>query len=587
MRILSTDKLVSLVFGGLIFLFFSFLYPFHLNYQEQFQLFLWRGDYFFQFLHKPGGFSDYLGSFFTQFNFYSWVGALLLAMLLTSLQVLVWFISRQSGAKLLFFPLTFIPSLLYWGLLCDENYLLGGLISLIIATSFMGIYSLLKSCRRRIPFALISLPVLYWMTGGAFFFFAVFIIFRELFEKEVKKWNLLFFLLAIILISVVLPFVARHFVVQYTLLKMVTGVNYYRFPVTIPISIGITGILIVTIPFILRILSRTIRIKRNNLLLFAELVVILTGGVLYIRNVADLEKEEAMAYDFYTRMRKWDQVISLANRKSPGNPLSVTCLNLALAQKGLLGEKMFTYYQHSVEGLLPDFVRDFTVPMVAGEVYYHLGFVNTAQRFAFEAMEALPDYQKSVRSVMRLAETNIINGNYEVASKYLHLLQKTFYYRKWATNALNTMKSEEAISRHPEWGWLRKCRVEKDFLFSEKEKDMMLGILFNQNNENQMAYEYLLAGCLLSKDLEHFLQYFRLSKAINYTTIPLSYQEALIYLWEETNKDTGRQMPIPISDRVRERFREYVRILKTTPNPAALLREHFSDTYWYYLNFIK
>mgnify|MGYP000750805498 CR=1 FL=1 len=35
----------------------------------------------------------------------------------------------------------------------------------------------------------------------------------------------------------------------------------------------------------------------------------------------------------------------------------------------------------------------------------------------FEAMEAIPDYKKSGRAYMRLAETNLINGQYAVAAK--------------------------------------------------------------------------------------------------------------------------------------------------------------------------
>ena len=41
----------------------------------------------------------------------------------------------------------------------------------------------------------------------------------------------------------------------------------------------------------------------------------------------------------------------------------------------------------------------------------------------FEAMEAIPDYKKSGRAYMRLAETNLINGQYAVAAKYLRALQ--------------------------------------------------------------------------------------------------------------------------------------------------------------------
>ncbi|MCO7111572.1 DUF6057 family protein [Bacteroides uniformis] len=71
-----------------------------------------------------------------------------------------------------------------------------------------------------------------------------------------------------------------------------------------------------------------------------------------------------------------------------------------------MGDRMFEFYQNGTEGLLPEFQRDFTSPLPTSEAYYHLGMVNTAQRFTFEAMEAIPNFNKSGRCFKRLAETN-------------------------------------------------------------------------------------------------------------------------------------------------------------------------------------
>jgi len=587
MKIFSTDKLLSLAFGLIVFLFFAFLYPFHLNYQEQYQMFLFTGDYFFQHLSKPGGFSDYCGSFFTQFFFYSWVGAIIIASLLTLLQRAVWFISKKTGGNRLFVPLTFIPSILYWGLLCDENYLLGGLIVMLVVAAFISALSMFKSIAARVSFVLISIPLIYWLAGGGFLLLPLFAIIREIRTRKMKTDHLVLFISGCIVLSLALPVVSKAFFLQYPVMQVWLAANFYRFPVIIPFSVGIIGLLIVFIPFGIQTLTNKVKIKKIGFLLAAQLFLLLSAGGLYISRVTDREKEEVMAYDFNVRMRKWDQVIALADRKAPSSPLSVTCLNLALAKEGLLADKMFYYYQNGIEGLIPEFVRDFTIPMIAGEVYYHLGFVNTAQRYAFEAMEALPDYQKSVRSVMRLAETNLINGNYVVAGKYLHMLQKTFYYRGWATKALVTMKDEKLIDQHPEWGPLRKFRTKEDFIFSEGEKDMMLGILFSQNKENRMAYEYLMAYCLLTKDLQHFMQYIPMGRALNYSVIPTSYQEALIYVWEKTNKDPSVTIPYQITPITMQRMKAFERISPNQNNQDPALFDGFTNTYWYYLQFRK
>ena len=181
-----------------------------------------------------------------------------------------------------------------------------------------------------------------------------------------------------------------------------------------------------------------------------------------------------MNYDFLIRSKQWDKVIQKAQKKSPNTPMSVADLNLALAKTGQMSDHMFDFFQRDPQGLLPDFQRDFTLPLVTSEIYYQLGFVNTAQRYAFEAMEATPDYQKSGRVLRRLAETNLINGEYKVAYKYLKILQKSLFYRKFANRTMGLLWNEKAINADPEYAWLRKCRPQKDFLFSEAEKDMKL-----------------------------------------------------------------------------------------------------------------
>jgi hypothetical protein len=587
MNIFINNRIIVSIFGILAFAFFAFLYPFHLNYQEQYQLFLFTGDYFALFFQKPGGLSDYLGNFLTQFYFYSWVGAIILAVLLMSMQQLVWIIARKLGASKQLLPLSFVPSVLYWGLLCDENYLLGGLIAIIIPLLFVVGYQFIQASSIRQAVVLIVLPIIYWVCGGSFLLLAVFIITNELSRKTTFNPRLIGFIAGIIGVSVLSPVLSKYYLLQYPTIKAWIGVNYYRFPTEIPLLIVILLILASTLPFLLKWISTLVANKKRPMLPLFQILLVAIGGSCFIYSAVDMAKEEVMGYDFNVRMRKWDRVIEMAEKKAPSSPLSVTCLNLALAKQDLLGERMFHYYQNGVNGLIPDFIRDYTIPFISGEVYYHLGFINTAQRYAFEAMEALPDYQKSSRALMRLAETNIINRNYAVATKYLHLLQNTFYYRKWATNAIATLQDEKLIEQHPEWGWLRQCRIDDDFLFSEGEKDMMLGLIYQHFPQNQMAFEYQMAYCLLNNDLIHFEQYFPMNQSIKNNRIPTGYQEALIFIWSIKNHHPIQTVPYPIGNAVKERFIQFGNIYKSSTNAKIELNKKFSDTYWYYLQFRK
>jgi hypothetical protein len=157
--------------------------------------------------------------------------------------------------------------------------------------------------------------------------------------------------------------------------------------------------------------------------------------------------------------------------------------------------------------LLPSFERNFSTIQLTGEVYFYLGLVNTAQRLAFEAMEAIPDYSKSGRMMKRLAETNLINGEYEVARKYLQMLDKTIFYRPWAQQALAMIDDETQIDAHPVYSTLRQFRLEDDFLFSEDELDKICGQLFMHDQKNQMAIQYLVMAPLLDGDAQRFFNY--------------------------------------------------------------------------------
>jgi hypothetical protein len=106
-----------------------------------------------------------------------------------------------------------------------------------------------------------------------------------------------------------------------------------------------------------------------------------------------------------------------------------------------------------------------------------------------------------------LAETNLINGQYAVARKYLMALQKTIFYRDWANETLPLLGNEEAIAKHPEYGHLRQWNYKDDSYFSDHTTPEMLESLYSHNTDNRMAYQYLLAYYMLTGDRERFNQF--------------------------------------------------------------------------------
>ncbi len=233
--------------------------------------------------------------------------------------------------------------------------------------------------------------------------------------------------------------------------------------------------------------------------------------VLDISNIYNPKTIELLDYDLLVRGNRWEQVIRKAERQQPDLPQSVCATNLALGMTNQMGHRASDFFQNGPEGLFPAFNKDPFSTLTTAEVYFQLGLINTAQRYYFEAMEAAPNYKKSCRCIRRLAETNLLNGQYGVARKYLHILEKTVFYKKWAQRTLSMIDEGEAsVMKHPLYGRLRRMRLKEDFLYSDHEIDKICGRLLMQNHENVLAMQYMLLYPLLENNYNKFLQYMHL-----------------------------------------------------------------------------
>ena len=253
------------------------------------------------------------------------------------------------------------------------------------------------------------------------------------------------------------------------------GSHYYRYPKVFPTLLYVAWLLALAIPLLVYVCRKWLKDSKGLVIPLCSfaLVAVVMGAVV------------------------WKN----ANFK---NQIGVTVQNLALAMRGVLLDQMQNYNQNGIAGLLPDVQSDATSPMPTAEAFYQLGMINVAQRTVFEAQEAILDFQKSGRCYKRLAQTNLINGNYEVARKYLMALQKTLFYREWANETLSLLGDEVAIAKHPEYGRLRKWAYKDNFFFSDHVTPEMLESLYSGCTDNSMAYQYLMAYYMLTGDRERY-----------------------------------------------------------------------------------
>ena len=553
--------LLTLVFGIWVFLFWWHRYPFALAYQEQLQLFMFDDDYFCNRMAEPGGLARYIAEFLVQFYNGLVFGALIIAVLLMLVQRLTWRLMHTDSH----YALSFLPSVMLWYAMGDESVMLTYVVALLMAmAAAWGWKSWSSKWAQWVKWLvlLLIIPLLYWFVGPLVLLVALLM----------TPWSIV---VQGVLYSFALMLFSAHYL-PYPMMRVLSGVGYYRFPVTLPYLLMVIPLVICLMAYLI---NRLPKAKQWVNVAEVMLVLVVLGSLVDLGY--DKKKYELIEYDYLVRVRDWNAIIAKAEKQSPDLPMSVSATNLALAMTNQLGDRAFEFYQHGPQGLFPKFERNFASSQLTGEIYFHLGLINTAQRLAFESMEAIPNYNKSARVVKRLAETNMINGQYKIAEKYLRMLEKTIFYRPWAQRMISMLGDEKAIDEHPVYSPLRKYKLQKDIIFSNGELDQICGLLFIHNQQNIMAAQYFLLMPLLDRDIDRFMSYVKVvQNRIQYN--PRTCQEAIAFAFMRRG-----QMPPhgKVNQMILSQMNDFARVFFTDKNSPDLYR--FKNTLWYYLMEVK
>ena len=589
LMIKSWKPLLSLLFGVAVVIFWSVPYMSGLCFQEQYQMFLFDIGYFLERIVLPGGLADYISEFLVQFYYMPVLGGTIIALLLMSIQAISWGLMKQYGMKAVFpgYLLSFVPSIVLWCAMGDQNLLLSFVVALSGALLMGWIHNRFHNRLVKVVFELVSTALVYWFLGPVVFLYAALMI-GDTLMKGKQNGHILSSLgySACLLILTIAWILLTTQSLQYPLYRIFSGLNYYRYPGTVsplPLGVMIWTVVVVFFGMVPDGHAWIKKLQQSKVVMALAYVLVIVASWFGIKASFDAMTYDLIDYDFLVRTEQWDKIIEKAEKKQATTPLSVSCVNLALSQKGQLADRLFEFYQNGGEGLFPTFTRDMISPVSTAEIFFRLGMVNDAERYMFEAQEAIPNYRKSARLTRRIIECEIINGNYQVAAKLLRRLQKTLFYSNWANQTMALLGNEKAINQHPVYGKLRKYREKKqDFLFSDQEMDQMLGLLFLNDNHNKMAYEYLVCYELLQRDMEKFMQYYPLGRFVDYDHIPRSFQEILIGNWMKTHSDP-RTIPYSVDAQNVNNTLNFIQLYMQNPKDSQLSQQPYVSNAWHYM----
>ena len=274
--------------------------------------------------------------------------------------------------------------------------------------------------------------------------------------------------------------------------------------------------------------------------------------------------DRVIGLDSEVARERWDEVLKLSQKDLYMVEASY-CYNLAHAMKGDMGQALFEHSQGNETSLLlrVSTERSIFSNTLAGEAWFHLGCMTIAEQSAIIALQASPKHT-GARYILRLAQVNLISGQDASAMKYLNLLSKTAFYRKWALSMMPGNQSQAVASGLAQ---VRSKLAQTDFVHHSNEIPAILHGLLEANPTNILARNYLLCYDLMSYDLDGFME--------DYNPWPVNahiYQEAVL-IWLSQNNLLSEQNAARygIENATLKRMESFMRV-----------PERHKNTYWYY-----
>ena len=164
--------------------------------------------------------------------------------------------------------------------------------------------------------------------------------------------------------------------------------------------------------------------------------------------------EEEIKYDYLVRKGDWPQIINQFHKERAESMACNGAAAVAMFKAGQIGQQELA---HSIP-MTKQALSGRAAAFIMSDLYMTVGLISLSQRSAFEAMESIEDFNKSGRSMVRLTECSLIFGQPEVALKYIALLEKTVFYRRWAQQMRVLAEHPEQLENHPFYGNLRKMQ---------------------------------------------------------------------------------------------------------------------------------
>jgi hypothetical protein len=593
---------LNLIFYCAVYLYIIIKINPLLYYQNQSPVFLLTDSFFYQFLTYPGGLTEYLNLFFSQFYLFPVIAACIITLT-------IWLICYLTKKLILLFRVSdqinfihFIPAILLLSLQNQYSHTLAINIALIFSLiiSFIFIAKLKTNVYTRFFFYLGFIILLYYLAGGPFYLYVVIAILLETIlikQKTIYRYVLSFLYIASALL---LPYYAAKYCFlinitdTYTKLfafnneySAITSISSYILYIFYPFII--LGLFIYRKKFKIKVLPffRFNRIGTTIKFFIKSCILFLFT---YIAAFSSFDQHAKIFYqvDYYAQNRYWDKILQYSENELARDPLLSFHFIRAMYHTGRFPYDMFSFHKLMLtKNLFLTYENSVKFPLQNCDFNFELGSINEAQHWAHEALTMKGP---TIPILKKLILLYIIKDEKKIAWKYMKTLNQIPFNKEWVDYYSTLLEDNSLLEQDSQLKNLMQLKVDTNIVIRHNiyidEPDYILHLLLKANKSNKMAFEYLMAYYLLDANLEKFAENVYRLIDFGYYNIPNHYEEAVVLYMVLTGRLPQRIQINTINPATFVRFKKYQKILANYNGNKQLahneLFKGFRNSYWYY-----
>ncbi|MCP5522357.1 MAG: hypothetical protein H7A46_12500 [Verrucomicrobiales bacterium] len=231
-------------------------------------------------------------------------------------------------------------------------------------------------------------------------------------------------------------------------------------------------------------------------------------------------------------------------------------------------------------------LNDYAGAAFLADALLQLGFIYAAERLAFDSLEMEGENAPALRTLVRL---HVARGLTNAAAIFLNRLQACPDHRTWVATQRAGLSQEAPDADDPAVPRIQRNRVTRDQIAAGLTTERLLRLALQENPENRMAFQFLVAQQLQARDLLRVRQTLANSPQPTAGPLPRHYAEAVLlhrtlYPGIPMEALLERVPPKVVTDF--QRLRELLAQAKGDVNEArARVWPEFGNTYWYYYFF--